>query len=91
MGAGLKAVVGGCAAALLGVSALVTVNSSQASAVACLPTAVQVSGTVPTDTNLTPDQVQNATTIVSVAVGRRLPSRAAVIAVGNRAAGVVAA
>ncbi|RKS79933.1 hypothetical protein CLV35_0350 [Motilibacter peucedani] len=75
--------VSAVAAALVTVLALLTVvvvTSVDAAAVACLPPGVAVIGTVPPDLQLDSAQAADATAVVRAVVSRRLPSRAAVVA-----------
>lgn len=82
----MKGLIAGISAALVTVLIVVlTVVSSTASAAtgACLPESVGVVGTVPSTANLDAEQQANARTIVETVVQRRLPSRAAVIAIAT--------
>lgn len=76
------------AAAIAGFLALVlvivvpgAVSTSASATAACLPAAVSVRGVVPASLRLDAEQQANARLIVTTAVARRLPTRAAVIAV----------
>jgi hypothetical protein len=68
--------------AVLGLVALAAVSSS-ADAFSCLPLNVQVAGSVPVSAGLDPEQRANARTIVAAVVARRMPTRAAVIALAT--------
>ncbi|GAA0628276.1 hypothetical protein GCM10009547_34890 [Sporichthya brevicatena] len=69
--------------ALVLVLALAVVSTSASAVAACLPDDVAVRGTVPADLNLDAEQSANARTIVAATIERRLPTRAAVIAVAT--------
>src|SRR3954447_13739104 len=62
---------------------VVVVTGGGASAVACLPPSVSVSGSVPASAALDEAQTRNATTIVSEVVSRRMPTRAANVAIAT--------
>lgn len=77
--------VAGAAVSLVltvGLLTVVTTTGSSA-AVQCLPSSVAVTGTVPAAAALDARQTTNATAIVSEVVSRRMPSRAAVIAIAT--------
>jgi hypothetical protein len=74
----------GGATVLLSASMLtVVVTATDAAPLACLPSGVSLNGVVPATAGLSTAQAANATIIVSVVVDRRMPSRAAVIAVAT--------
>ncbi|NHC46736.1 SGNH/GDSL hydrolase family protein [Motilibacter aurantiacus] len=71
------------AAFVLAVASLTVVGTSTTEALACLPPSVAVSGSVPSSAGLDEAQARNATTIVSEVVQRRMPTRAAVVAIAT--------
>ncbi|WP_183061566.1 hypothetical protein [Motilibacter peucedani] len=77
------AIAAGTAGVVLSAGLVTVVTGTTAAAVQCLPSSVSITGTVPPSAALTPAQAANATTIVSAVVDRRMPSRAAVIAVAT--------
>ncbi len=76
------AVAGGLALVLVMVLMTVT-SSASATVLACLPDSVDVVGVVPEAANLDAEQQANARVIVEVTVQRKLPSRAAEIAIAT--------
>lgn len=81
----MKSTVSALACSLLLIPLLLGVSfvSSAASAMGCLPDSVQVTGAVPAGTRLDAEQAASARIIVEVVVRRRMPSRAAVLAVAT--------
>lgn len=80
---GTLAVVAGCAGLGMFCVPLLAMSASADAALACLPTSVAVNGQLPATDQLDAEQQVNARIIVGTAVGRRMPTRAAVIAVAT--------
>ncbi|MGQ0843482.1 MAG: hypothetical protein ACT4QF_05055 [Sporichthyaceae bacterium] len=72
-----------CAQTLVVAAAAGAAVSAPASSLACLPSGVKVDGAVPSRLRLDAEQQANAKLVVQAVVARRLPSRAAVIAVAT--------
>lgn len=79
---GAVAVVASCMVLVL-LLAFGAVSTSATAADGCLPAGIAVTGAPPENLHLDAEQVANARTIVTAVVDRRMPSRAAVIAVAT--------
>lgn len=76
-------IAAGSVGAVLLAATTVVLTTTSASALACLPESIGVTGAVPAAQALTAAQAANAKLMVTAAVDRRMPSRAAVIAVAT--------
>lgn len=73
--------IAGCLAFVMVIAVPVAVSSSAEAAAPCLPTDVSVSGAVPASFALDAEQRANAQAVVGAVVSRRMPTRAAVLAI----------